>query len=1022
MKWNHNKDQLKVYMIAIILSFTLVSTPFISTAAVSINQSPEAPTDPYPVDGADNVSLNPELSVNISMEQGQTLNLTFCNATDPDDVKVIGYVNITDEHPWTRVSISPWSNLDYSTTYSWYVEVSDGDQTVKSETWSFTTLQDIPPWITDETGSNPKTGDPFLFRSEVTDNDQVEKVKVNYTTDVWDYHKNVSMENIDVNDFQKEIDVPLESSLLNYSILASDINDNWNSTGIKSLTVTDNKKPKIEIDPSVPDSQLLYNYVNITANITDNRGVSTVLIKLIDPEGSSLEKEMGNIGTDWYYNQSYDDIGEYEYRITAEDVNGNIKKTELKSLQIKDKTKPEIEDWSKPKAFTGDTYVFKSIVTDDNEVSDVYVEYWYENERYDSVNLTLVNLERTTWLKSINIPDDNVDPLYYKLSAVDISGNWNSSRPVKVDIIDDIPPVPVVGGDKTVNVTDIVTFNASSSYDNIGIVKYEWKIGDLTINGRIINYVFKDVRDYEVRLVVWDECGNKGEKAFITTVVDNKKPTADAGTNLIIDEGTEVVLDGSGSSDQVGIINYTWTIDKDTELYGMTPNYTFTNPGTYFVELNVTDEAGNYDKDTVEVWVKDVTDPVADAGKDRTALTNQKVTFNGNHSHDNGEIDSYEWHIKDQVYYGEKIQREFTKVGEYEVTLKVIDKAGNYGTDKIYVTVGDGTKPLADAGEDSTAIVGEEITFDGKDSSDNVGIVNYTWTILETNQVLYGEKPTYEFEENGTYNVVLTVRDGNYNMDQDMIKVEVEKKEKQVSFLSLFLPFAVLSLSITGLFVFFMVDRPDEETDEEEEKEESEEKEETEDTTLEMTKEEIVSKLESGDLTAKQLEKMMAETQKSMRKDVAETYQYLEVLMSKAQQYRSSRSDQADKQVSEEEKEIDEDSEDKEPSQLQDSQKQPSQPPQSTKQGQQQPSQQPSQQQPSQQQPPQPKETPPDMNQAPPGADDDMEDMMNQLEDMDDSEMPEGFPSPDESEEPPSLDDATETGDISQDDIDDLFH
>ncbi len=62
------------------------------------------------------------------------------------------------------------------------------------------------------------------------------------------------------------------------------------------------------------------------------------------------------------------------------------------------------------------------------------------------------------------------------------------------------------------------------------------------------------------------------------------------------------------------------------------------------------------------------------------------------------------------------------------------------------------------------------------------------------------------------------------------------------------------------------------------------------------------------------------------------------------------------------------------------------------------------------------------MNQAPPGADDDMEDMMNQLEDMDDSEMPEGFPSPDESEEPPSLDDATETGDISQDDIDDLFH
>lgn len=537
---------------------------------------------------------------------------------------------------------------------------------------------------------------------------------------------------------------------------------------------------------------------------------------------------------------------------------------------------------------------------------------------------------------------------------------------------------------------EIITFNASKSHDNIGIRKYEWLINSQVINGKIINYIFTEIGDKKVTLRVCDECCNRAQTTITVSVEDNEKPVADAGNNLNIDEGTEVILDGSESYDNVGIKNYTWMVDKNTSLYGSTPEYIFEDPGTYFVELNVTVEAGNYDKDIIIVWVKDTTDPVADAGQNWTIYTDQKVELFGSGSYDNYRITRYEWHIGNEVYYGETIITEFSKVGEFKVTLKVIDDAENLDTDPIYVTVNDGKKPTADAGEDSVVVVDEKVMLNGKYSSDNVGIVNYTWTIVEKNEVVYGESAVYKFEESGTYTVRLTVRDGNNNIDQDSIKIEVEEKEEPLSFLNILLPIIIFVLALVSLFIFFYTNESKKDSKKEIKKDEEEkttEEEETED----ISREEIVSKLESGELTPKQLEELMAESQKKMRKDIAEIYQYLEVLRSKARQYREGK---AKESKEEEESKQQEDKVSSEPEK---------------------------ESEPQEQKPTEPQEAPPELDEMPDEGEENMEDMMKQLEDMDDSEAPDGFPTPDD-EEPPSLEDAAETGDISQDDIDDLFH
>ncbi|UCE15713.1 MAG: right-handed parallel beta-helix repeat-containing protein [Candidatus Bathyarchaeota archaeon] len=94
----------------------------------------------------------------------------------------------------------------------------------------------------------------------------------------------------------------------------------------------------------------------------------------------------------------------------------------------------------------------------------------------------------------------------------------------------------------------------------------------------------------------------------LTDPYDETKPVADAGPDQLVVNGTTVTFDGSGSTDNLGIVNYgitnyTWTFtDNITKvLTGINPNYTFYNSGNFNVTLNVSDYSGNWD--TNQMWV-----------------------------------------------------------------------------------------------------------------------------------------------------------------------------------------------------------------------------------------------------------------------------------------------------------------------------------------------------------------------------------------------------------------------------------
>ncbi|MCJ2532675.1 MAG: hypothetical protein LN411_01985 [Candidatus Thermoplasmatota archaeon] len=92
-----------------------------------------------------------------------------------------------------------------------------------------------------------------------------------------------------------------------------------------------------------------------------------------------------------------------------------------------------------------------------------------------------------------------------------------------------------------------------------------------------------------------------------------------------------------------------------------------------------------------------------------------------------------------------------------------------------FTVIDDTEPPVADAGLDATITIGASTIFDGSDSTDNVGVSNYSWVFVYNGSTveLYGVSPAFTFWTEGTYDVTLVVTDGSGNSDSAAVTVEV---------------------------------------------------------------------------------------------------------------------------------------------------------------------------------------------------------------------------------------------------------
>lgn len=278
----------------------------------------------------------------------------------------------------------------------------------------------------------------------------------------------------------------------------------------------------------------------------------------------------------------------------------------------------------------------------------------------------------------------------------------------------------------------------------------------------------------------------------------NSPPLANAGADQTVYVAQAVTLDGSASTDPDGqSLRYTWSFVSRpagssaalSSSSTVRPVFTPDREGEYVVQLVVNDGIVNSAADTVRISTQNSA-PVAHAGPDQQTHVGAQVALDGSASSDiDGDMLTYAWSVVTapagsvaQIVDPAQALARFTPdlAGEYVIELVVDDGTVSSAPDSVVISTSEqNTAPIASAGADQSAHVGDVVQLDGSASTDGDGdALTYAWTLnarpansAATLQGANTATPALNIDKPGTYAAQLIVSDGKSASAPDTVAI-----------------------------------------------------------------------------------------------------------------------------------------------------------------------------------------------------------------------------------------------------------
>jgi subtilisin family serine protease len=377
------------------------------------------------------------------------------------------------------------------------------------------------------------------------------------------------------------------------------------------------------------------------------------------------------------------------------------------------------------------------------------------------------------------------------------------------------PPIADAGLDQTVDEGSLVTLNGTASSDpDDDTLTFSWvqiagpnaTLSDATSPTPSFTALEVDSAGAVLTFELTIDDGNGGtatDSVDITVQNINQPPVADAGSDQVVDEGTLVTLNGTGSSDPDNDpLTYSWLqiSGPSVELFGAnTTSPSFTAPevdsagATLAFELTVTDSNLLSSSDVVNIFVENIgLPPTADAGANQTVNEGDLVTLNGTGSDDSAEGLTPTW----TQISGPGV--ELSDINAWNATftaplvssdtllvfqLTVTDADGLQDSDTVEILVLNvNVPPVANAGSDQVVNEGSIVNLDGSASSDSDGtITSFSWAQKSGPAVALNDpnttSPTFvapEVQGDTILEFELTIVDNNNATATDVVTVTVK--------------------------------------------------------------------------------------------------------------------------------------------------------------------------------------------------------------------------------------------------------
>jgi len=527
-----------------------------------------------------------------------------------------------------------------------------------------------------------------------------------------------------------------------YELKATWIGDTYAAES--SITTVDVKAPPAASFTYLPHTP------TIGENITFDASASSDLDGTI--ESYAWDFDDGTTGTGVTTTHAYTTADTYDITLTITD-NDTLTDTETKSITVSLQLQPPIASFihSPTAPQVNEIVTFDASASSDPDGTIVSYEWVFgDGTNGTSKIATHTYADNRTYVVTLNVTDN------HGLSNV-------TSKDILV--LDAHPNATFTESAENVYTYEVITFNASGSYDPDGnITSYFWDFGDETnATSIIVEHSYADDGNYTVTLTVTDDDGATNNATATKTVL-NRSPVASFTESAeIVYPNEAIYFNATGSYDPDGnITSYFWDFGDETNATGVTTEHSYPLEGNYTVTLTVTDDDNATGKATA---IKEALNrpPVAIFSEStETAYIGEAITFNASDSYDlDGTIVNYFWEFGDGTNTtGVIVNHAYDINGTVNVTLTVTDDDGASNSSASTKTILKNEPPVPLFTESAENVnTGEVITFNASGSYDPDGnITSYFWDFGDGTSTT-GVTVDHAYVDAGAYTATLVVTD-----------------------------------------------------------------------------------------------------------------------------------------------------------------------------------------------------------------------------------------------------------------------
>ncbi len=170
------------------------------------------------------------------------------------------------------------------------------------------------------------------------------------------------------------------------------------------------------------------------------------------------------------------------------------------------------------------------------------------------------------------------------------------------------------------------------------------------------------------------------------------EPIAEILAPMSVDEGSEIVFDGSNSESFETITNYSWDLDGDGvfEISSSDPTVTtvYMDDAEVDVTLRVETLSGLTDNVIHHIIVENVPPENLEIIREGSIFVEEMSTFYGIAIDSGSDVLTYSWDFLDgTIIAGSVVNHSYTHMGEYVITLTVIDDDGGINTEEMVLEI-----------------------------------------------------------------------------------------------------------------------------------------------------------------------------------------------------------------------------------------------------------------------------------------------------------------------------------------------